>query len=263
MSQTPNSSVPQSPGSPSSTKKPLLKRKWTWAVGVLVLLIVIGAATGKKNPKPSSNSTTSSAPSSSTTSSAPASSTTPTTTPATTTPAPPTARTVQGNAVTLGAGNFNVGTSVAPGLYNVTTGPGQSGNFIVTGTDSYDEILGGSSADSEVPEVRAQIGQGDQIQISSLSTVHFAPVTTPYVTGYARVTLFAGTWTVGQDLGPGTYTATPGAGQSGNFIIENENVDAILGGSSADGGVPSETFSVSNGDVIQISSLSTVVMTPS
>ncbi len=88
-------------------------------------------------------------------------------------------------------------------------------------------------------------------------------MTTPYVTKYARVTLYAGTWTVGQDLGPGTYVATPGAGQSGNFIITNENVDAILGGSSADGGVPSETFSVSNGDVIEISGLSKVVLTPS
>ncbi len=119
------------------------------------------------------------------------------------------------------------------------------------------------SADGGVPEVRAQLSQGDQIQISSLSAVHFVPVTTPYVTKYARVTLYAGTWTVGQDLGPGTYVATPGAGQSGNFIITNENVDAILGGSSADGGVPSETFSVSNGDVIEISGLSKVVLTPS
>ncbi len=230
--------------------RPWYRKKRVIFPAVIVVLIIIAAAGGSKNPP--------SATGSGTTSSAQGNSATPTTTPAT-----PTARTVQGRAVTLGAGNFNVGTSVAPGLYNVTTVPGQSGNFIVTGTDSYNEILGGSREYNGVPEVRTQLSKGDQIQISSLSTVHFTPVTTPYVTKYARVQLYAGTWTVGQDLGPGTYTATPGAGQSGNFIIGNENVDAILGGSSAYGGVPSETFSVSNGDLIQISGLSTVVLTPS
>lgn len=227
--------------------RPWYKKKRFWALAIVVIIIIAAVAGNKSNPPGPANS----------------SSGTSTTVTPTTTPATPTARTVQGKAVTLGAGNFNVPASVEPGLYNVTAGAGQSGNFIVTGTDSYDEILGGSSVDGGVPEVRAQLSQGDQIQLSSLSAVHFAPVTTPYVTKYARVVLYAGTWTVGQDLGPGTYVATPGAGQSGNFIIENENVDAILGGSSADGGVPSETFSVSNGDVIQISSLSTVVLTPS
>lgn len=173
------------------------------------------------------------------------------------------ARKVQGTATTLGAGNFTGGKDVAVGLYNVTAGPGQSGNFIVQGTDSYDEILGGDPSTGGVPVVRAKISTGDQIQISGLSQVIFTPVSTPFVTTHTPVTLYAGTWTVGQDLGPGGYVATPGAGQSGNFIIENAGVNEILGGDPSAGGVPNVTFTVSNGDIIGISSLSQVTLTPS
>ena len=49
--------------------------------------------------------------------------TTSTTTTSTTTPATAPTRTVEGTAVTLGAGSFTGGTDVAPGLYDVTTGP--------------------------------------------------------------------------------------------------------------------------------------------
>ena len=57
----------------------------------------------------------------------------------------------------------------------------------------------------------------------------FTPVTTPFVTTHTKVTLYAGTWTVGDDLGPGRYVASSGSGQSSNFIIEAEGVDEILG----------------------------------
>jgi hypothetical protein len=172
------------------------------------------------------------------------------------------ARKVTGVAKTLGAGTFAGGTDVAVGLYVVTTGAGQSGNFIVTGTDSYDEILGGASADGGVPKVRVQISTGDQIEISGLSSVHFAPVSSPYLTTHATGTLYAGTFTVGQDIGAGRYVATPGGGQSGNFIVSgNDSYDEILGGPSADGGVPNLTVSLANGDVIDISGLSQVTLT--
>src|SRR5437763_7827042 len=92
--------------------------------------------------------------------------------------APPTTvptRQVQGTATTLGAGTFSAGKDVAVGLYNVTPGAGQSGNFMVEGTDSYNEILGSGG----VPKVRVKISNGDTITISSLSQVTFTPVTTP------------------------------------------------------------------------------------
>jgi hypothetical protein len=160
--------------------------------------------------------------------------------------------------VTLGSGTFWGGRDVAPGLYDVTTGPGQSGQFIVSGTDSYDDVLGTSG----VPKIRVQISNGDEIQISGLSQVFFTPVSTPFVTGYGAVTLYAGTWTVGQDLGPGTYVATPGAGESGTFVIAAEGVNVVLGDDPSLGEVPSVTFTVKSGDVIDISGLAQVALSP-
>ncbi len=187
-------------------------------------------------------------------------STTTTTTTAPTSPVP--TRQVSGIAVTLGSGSFLGGTDVAPGLYDVTTGPDQSGTFIVSGTDSYDENLD-SSGTQGVPEIRVQISNGDQIQISGLSQVIFTPVSTPFVTSHSAVTLYAGTWTVGQDLGPGSYVATPGAGQSGNFIITSEGINVVLGGDPSLGEVPSVTFNVQTGDVIEITGLGQVTLEPS
>jgi hypothetical protein len=181
---------------------------------------------------------------------------TPTTAATTTTTTAP-ARHVTGTAATLGAGNFTGGKDVAVGLYDVTGAAGESGNFIVQGKDTYDEILGGSDG---VSKVRVQISNGDQIQISGISAVTFTPVTTPLVTTHTPVTLYAGTWTVGQDIGSGRYVATPGAGESGNFIVEAEGVDEILGGSD---GVPNVTVNLSKGDVITVGSLNQVTMSPS
>ncbi len=167
-------------------------------------------------------------------------------------------RSVKGTATTLGAGAFTGGTDVAAGLYDVTTSQGVGGNFIVEGTDSYNEILGAGG----VPEVRAKISPGDQIHIALLSHVTFTPVRTPYVTTHSAVTLYAGTWTVGQDLGPGRYVATPGLGQSGNFIIDDEHVDEFLGSDANLGNVPNVTFNVKAGDIIDISGLGQVTLAP-
>ncbi len=52
-----------------------------------------------------------------------------------------TTRKVTGKATTLGAGSFTGSKDVVDGLYNVTTTSGQSGNFVVNGTDFYNEIL--------------------------------------------------------------------------------------------------------------------------
>jgi hypothetical protein len=162
----------------------------------------------------------------------------------------------------LGAGTFTGGTDVAVGLYDVTTGAGQSGNFIVTGTDSYNEILGSDGGNGGVSTVRVTISNGDQIQISGLSAATFTPVSTPFSTAHATTTLYAGTWTVGQDIGSGRYVATPGSGQSGNFIVTGpDTYNEILGGDPSTGGVPSVTVTLSKGDVIAISGLSQVVMT--
>jgi hypothetical protein len=164
--------------------------------------------------------------------------------------------------VTLGAGKFTGGTDVAPGLYDVTTNPNQIGTFIVSGPDSYNETLD-SSGSRGVPKIRVQISSGDQIQISGLSQVFFTPVSTPFVTTHSAVTLYAGTWTVGQDLGAGTYVATPGAGESGTFVISAEGVNDTLSADPGRGAAANVTFNIQSGDVIAISDLEQVTLSPS
>ncbi len=221
--------------------------------GILALIIVFGVIGGLANSNSSNNSTQSASGSTSTHSNAQAAQ--PTTAPA--------VRKVIGTAVTLGAGTFTGGKDVAVGLYDVTPGVGQSGNFIVTGNDSYDEILGGDSTTGGVPKTRVQISSGDSIQISGLSSVTFTPVSTSFVTNYSPVTLYAGTFTVGQDIGAGRYVATPGTGQSGNFIVSgNDSYDEILGGNSSTGGVPNLTVNLTDGDIISISGMSQVTLNP-
>jgi hypothetical protein len=180
------------------------------------------------------------------------------------TPAPVPVRKVTGTATTLGAGTFSGGKDVAVGLYDVTGGAGQSGNFIVSGTDSSDEILGSAGGAGGVPKVRAQISTGDKIEISGLSTVVFTPVTAPFVTTHTTTNLYAGVFTVGQDIGSGRYVATPGAGGSGNFIVSGtDSYDEILGSAGAAGGVPSLSVTLTDGDTISISGLSQVTLTAS
>jgi hypothetical protein len=179
------------------------------------------------------------------------------------------ARVVTGKLVTLGAGQFVGGEDVAAGLYDVTPGPGESGNFSTEGQDpltySYNEILGTTSFGLGVPSIRAQISKGDQITISGLSAVTFTPVTAPYVTSHSDITLGAGTWVVNQDIGPGRYVATPGPGQSGNFSVKPKGftgyVNEILGGNPQYSQVPSVTVNLKKGSVIAISGMSQVIMT--
>ena len=95
-----------------------------------------------------------------------------------------------------------------------------------------------------------------------LSAVTFTPVTAPLSTSHSTTNLYAGTWTVDEDIGAGRYVATPGVGQSGNFIVSgNDSYNELLGGDSSLGGVPTVTVTLSAGDVISIGSLSQVTMT--
>jgi hypothetical protein len=232
------------------------KHKVLTVIIILVAIVIISKASGGGSTS-SATSSTSSGNSGSTSAKAAAPMQTPQSTPK------PAVRQVEGTAVTLGAGTFAGGKDVAVGLYDVTPGAGQSGNFIVTGTDSYNEILGVSDGQG-VPKVRVTISSGDSIQISSLSQVTFSPVTTPFVTSQQTTNLYAGTFTVGQDIAAGRYVATPGSGQTGNFIVTgNDSYNEILGGDASMGGVPNVTVDLTDGDIIDISGLSQVSLTPS
>jgi hypothetical protein len=134
---------------------------------------------------------------------------------------------------------------------------------MVDGANSYNEILGGDPSMSEVPKVRVTISAGDKITISDLSSVTFTPVTTPYITAHAPATLYAGTFVVGQDIGAGRYVASPGAGQSGNFMVDGSNsYNEILGSDASMSEVPTLTVDLSDGDTISISGMSQVSFAP-
>lgn len=162
-------------------------------------------------------------------------------------------REVKGERVTLGAGTFTVGEDVEAGVYDVTTAPGQTGNLISTAA-GINEILG---TEMGVSKVRAHLEDGDDVRISGMSQVTFTPVTAKFVKDHKTVTLYAGKFIVGQDIGEGRYKVTPGAGESGNFITTG-GINEILGSQY---GVSEVTATLKKGEVITLSGLNKVVFT--
>jgi hypothetical protein len=151
----------------------------------------------------------------------------------------------------LGAGQWTVGADVQPGRYVMASGGG-SGNFFIRrdGRSRVNEILSGSYG---VPSVTADLRAGDTIEISGLRSVSFTPAETAL-----SLVLTTGYWTVGLDIPSGRYTATPPNGESGNFFVRSGSrsvVNEILGGSY---GVPSYALTLTDGQEIEISGLSSV-----
>ncbi|MGH3261584.1 MAG: hypothetical protein ACRDNS_06280, partial [Trebonia sp.] len=73
----------------------------------------------------------------------------------------------------LGAGDWEVGLDIAPGRYVATPAHGESGNFVVYDKDGLpdtDEVLG-SAEGLGVPNVTVSLKDGEQINISGISTV--------------------------------------------------------------------------------------------
>ena len=232
----------------------------------IVLLIILVKAFGGASNSPASSSAADTA-STATDQSASAGDTSSSSGASAPAPAAPAGRTVTGTATTLGAGNFSVGTDVAPGLYDVTAPAGQSGNFVVNGSDgslAYNEVIGDPSQ-GDVAKIRVNLTKGDQVQISSMSGVKFTPVTAPFVTAHATTSLYAGHFVVGQDIGAGKYVATPASGESGNFDVYDSSgsnkANEILGSDTASGDVPSYTLTLNDGDVISLSGIDSVTFT--
>lgn len=218
---------------PTKIKKPVYKKVWFWVV--LIVVIIIISASGNK-----SNTTTSSTTAATQTSQA------------ATVPDVKKERVVSGEAKTLNTGDFVVGQDIKAGLYDVTPASGESGNFFTSGGTN--EILGGQYG---VAKVRTKLNNNDTVKISGMSTATFTPVTTPFVTTHTTTTLYAGVFTVGEDIGAGRYDVTPGAGESGNLFTSG-GTNEILGGQY---GVPKTTVDLSDGDTVTLTSMNSVLFT--
>ena len=121
----------------------------TAVLAIIALIIMVSVANGGSKPTTTDSTTTANTTPTSSTTNKPATTSQPA--------AKVAARQVTGTATTLGAGTFTGGKDVANGLYDVTPGAGQSGNFTSSGTDSYNEILGGGDVTlGDVPMIRVQ-----------------------------------------------------------------------------------------------------------
>jgi uncharacterized protein YjdB len=175
-------------------------------------------------------------------------------------------RQVTGKATDLGAGIFQGGKDVQAGLYDVTPVDGE-GNFFVTssgGDLNVNEILGPDPSWGQVSKVRVRILAGDEIELSGINQTHFEPVTTPFVTTVQALSLYTGSWVVGEDIAAGRYKATPASGSgSGNFMVFSKDgmlvTNEILGG---DIGVKEVTVNLEDGGIIDIGSINQVNFTP-
>lgn len=259
-----------SPDTDSSKGKKVNKKSWnemskqekrSGIIGLIifaVIIIIVIVAVSSGGTKSSKNTANNTAASNSSTNNSSSSSSNNSSTPA--------VRQVEGTAATLGAGNFTVGVDVAPGLYDVTAPSDQSGNFIVkdtSGTAVYNEVIGDPSQ-GDVSKIRVNLNKNEQVEVSGMSDVAFTPVTAPFVTAHATTSLYAGSFTVGQDIGAGKYVVTPASGESGNFDVYDSNgnnfVNEILGPSSDDDD-PSYTLTLSNGDIIQLQGIDSATFT--
>ena len=224
-------------------KKPIFKRWWFW--GIIILIIFIAAGSGGNKGGTKNNVVQK-----------------PGTQKSISTPLKKEKeRQVSGKSVDLGAGTFTGGKDVSEGLYDVTPVAGQ-GNFVIKSSKGelvINEILG-SSMGLGVLKVRTKISNDDQVQIQGISKVHFEPVTSPFVKSVQTVNLYSGRWTVGEDIAQGRYKAQASSG-SGNFIISKNGfpvTNEIIGES----GVKDVTVNLSDGEIMQITNLNQVTLTP-
>lgn len=256
-SMSPASPPPPPPGPPARKKKHWGRRILIGAGGLIVLIVIISVATNSGSSK--GKNAAASAPSVPAAASS-AASTSMSMHAATTRPKPsaaPTRNNSSAKRTVLGAGSFTVGTDVPPGRYVISAAKGESGNLVgATKSDpaAINDVLG-DTLGFGVPSVTADLTKGETITLSNLAHVTFAPAVTKL-----RTSLTTGDWQVGLDIKPGRYVATPGHGETGNFVVYEHGfpaVNEVLGGSGGLG-VPNVTVTLKGGEEIDISGIATV-----
>lgn len=166
--------------------------------------------------------------------------------------------------VDLATGIWICGVDIAPGRYTVTpVEVDEVGSIGVDGSVEVYETIGDEFYAE--PSVTFTIEEGDTIEIINLSAAHFEPCVESEDLSSAKpvpVDLTAGVWTCGVDVAPGRYTATAvETDESGSFEIDGStDVDETLGNESY--AVPSVTFTIKEGDTIEVSGMSAVHLEP-
>lgn len=236
-------------------KKKFYKRWWFWVL-VVILIGAIGSGIGSQGTDDSSTSKVQKNSSSKVekTSSAKSSSSKQSTSASSKSSAP--ANTAK--EVTLNTGEWTVGTDIQPGRYTITPVSG-SGNLTSTGSGQgtdINEILGQDDG-MGVASVTTDLTRGEKVKLDGIPQAKFSPVVSR---NSANTTaLSTGTWIVGKDLKAGRYNVSPDSGQSGNFTVDGStSVNEILG----DGGTSKVTMTVENGDVINVSGMTGVQLSP-
>lgn len=161
---------------------------------------------------------------------------------------------------TLYCGTFIVGEDIPAGRY-IISGEGHGNLTMYDGDHMFiNEILTDDTSDSStgVPNVTVRLSDGQEINISGMDEVVFNPAKTKLAT-----VLHTGYWIVGFDILAGVYNASPGEGESGNFIIYSGNetvVNEILDDSDNDStGVKKVKVGLEDGQQIYISGLANVI----
>lgn len=127
----------------------------------------------------------------------------------------------------LATGTWIVGKDIKPGTY-VITSTGGSGN-VQTDDGEVNAILTDNATeagDMYTSSVRSVITEGQELKISGLSGAHFEAAKS--LNNISSGSLNAGTYVVGQDIKPGTYTISFEKG-SGNLMTNDGAVNEILG----------------------------------
>jgi len=153
----------------------------------------------------------------------------------------------------LNSGKFIGGQDIPEGRYVITAS--NSGNFFIKGDLPINEILD-PTEEYGVKSVTTQIIEGLEIEISGINLVNFKPAVTKKMSK-----LTPGYWQVGLDIQEGRYDVIPSG--SGNFFVYSEvgnNVNEILD-ESGKNGIQKYSLTISDGDIIYISSINSVVFT--
>jgi len=133
---------------------------------------------------------------------------------------------------TLGPGTYTVGSdkNIVPGLYSLSPGSQQSGNFTIISPTANHSVMLDDNTDgtTNTKEAWAQLSAGDKVQISdgNLSAVHFSAVVTSPSAPLALAKLYDDVFAVTDTphrTNPGSYFITDSQDKDAYILIVDKN----------------------------------------